>query len=83
MHDSRLPPVRIDTRHTWPCFGARRLVPWTQPGAWGDCGLSWSVPVPAGSAVNGLAFVSVQLPAATIQAWAADGGATNYGLLLR
>lgn len=65
------------------CPAACRPVPWMQPGAWGDCGESWSVAVPPGSVMNGLASVSLQLSAATVQAWAAAGGTTNHGVLLR
>jgi len=59
----------------------RRATAWTQPGAWSDCDAAntWSVSVPN----TGTVLVPVLLPASVITNWLGNGGAANYGLLLR
>lgn len=65
--------------------GARSL-PWSQPGAAADCAAAYSAytlfnVTPNG--VYGTVSRTVALPPLLVQGWLANGGAANYGLLLR
>lgn len=59
-------------------------ITWAEPGAWKDCSsdpaATWSFTVPC---CNGMAKVSVPVPASAVAGWLANNGSANYGLLMR